>query len=302
MANNRRHKKKRQIKNDYVPPFGADVLQLELTVLGLQENTQNLLLGAGLNTIYDLVVREEKDFYRIHMFNKKALNDVRYALRARSLYIKPTTPPATEPQSDGPRPEGGKAPQKNREQGQENAREKGGKKERSVIRMPYSDELDSFIEGVAPERPPKPVKSQPAPEKQDAYVKINRGGKWGFKDRSGKMVIEPVYDEVFTFHDDLCCVEKEEKFGYINRNGEIVIPIEYDCAMSFSEGYACVYKRDKCGYVNAKNEVVVDIAFDAGTPVVNGECRVKKDGKWGEMHLIASSDGAVHTGEIRWIT
>lgn len=297
MANNRRHKKKRPIKNDYVPPFDAEILRVELTTLGLQENTQNLLLGAGLYTIYDLVVREEKDFYRIHTFNKKALNDVRNALRAKKLYIKPTAPQTPAPQPEGPRPEGEKQQAQNRE-----VREKSAKKERTVQRMSFSEELDAFVEGVEPERPPKPVKTQPAPEKQDLYVKINRGGKWGFRERSGKMVIEPVYDEVFTFHDDLCCVEKDEKFGFINRNGEIVIPIEYDCATSFSEGYALVYKRDKCGYINAKNEVVVDFVFDAGTPVIDGECRVKKDGKWGEMHLIASSDGTVRTGDIRWIT
>ena len=167
--------------------------------------------------------------------------------------------------------------------------------------MPYSDELDAFVEGVVPERPPR-VKIVPVAEKPDPYVKISRGGKWGFKERNGKIVVEPVYDEVFTYHDDLCCVEKEEKFGYINRQGEVVIPIEYDCATSFSEGYACVYRREKCGYIDKNNETVVKFEFDAGTPIKDGECRVKKDGKWGEMHLVASSDGSVKTTEIRWIT
>ena len=291
---NKRHKKKKQIRDDYTPPFDSSILQVELTTLKIRETTQKLLLEAGLTTVYDLVVREEKDFYRIRTFNKKDLLDVKNALQVKKLFIKPTATPTPAPQGDEQVRREGTKPV-------ENAPEKGNKKERNVLRMPYSDELDAFIEGVVPERPPKP-KSQPVQEKQDAYVKINRGGKWGFKDRSGKMAIEPVYDEVFTFHDDLCCVEREEKFGFVNRNGEIVIPIEYDCATSFSEGYACVYKREKCGYINTKNEVVVDFSFDAGTPVIDGECRVKKDGKWGEMQLISSSDGSVKTGEIRWIT
>ena len=62
-----------------------------------------------------------------------------------------------------------------------------------------------------------------------------------------------------------------------------------------------VFKKDKCGYINAKNEVVVPFQFDAGTPVIDGECRVKKEGKWGEMHLISSSDGSVQISDIRWI-
>ena len=295
MANNRRHRHKKPVKNDYVPPFEQAVLQVEITELKLRENTQNLLLNAGLKTLYDLVIREDKDFYKIRTFNKKDLFEVKNALRAKKLYNKPTAQ-SEQPQQEGKKNENLPPRQEKAEKREDRAE----KADRSVVRKSYSEELDAFIEGVVPERPPRP-KIVPVPEKQDAYVKVNRGGKWGFKERTGKTVIEPVYDEVFTFHEDLCCVEQEEKFGFINREGEVVIPIEYDCATSFSEGYACVFKREKCGYINVKNEVVVPFDYDAGTPVVDGEVRVKKDGRWGEMHLIASSDGTVNTTDIRWI-
>lgn len=295
MANYKRRKHKKVVKDDYVPPFDQSVLQVEIVTLKLKENTQKLLVDAGLKTLYDLVVREDKDFYKIRTFNKKDLFEVKNALRAKNLYNKPS--PDAKPEETNKKDTNKKEPDK---KAAPNDR-KGDKKDRSVQRMPYSDELDAFVEGVEPERPEKP-KLTPVVEKQDAYVKVNKGGKWGFKERNGKVVVEPVYDEVFSFHEDLCCVEKEEKFGYINRQGEVVIPLEYDCATSFSEGYACVFKREKCGYINRDNEIVVRFEFDAGTPVVDGECRVKKDGKWGEMHLISSSDGSVKTSDIRWIT
>ena len=83
MANNKRRRHKRPIKDDYVPPFDAAVLQAEIVELELRENTQKLLLEAGLKTIYDLVVREDKDFYKIRTFNKKDLLDVKGALRKK---------------------------------------------------------------------------------------------------------------------------------------------------------------------------------------------------------------------------
>lgn len=139
-------------------------------------------------------------------------------------------------------------------------------------------------------RPKKPIVTLP----RDIYIKINKNDKWGFSNRNGKEVVPPIYDEVFVYKEDLCCVEKDGLFGYIDREGNEVIPIEYDCALSFSEGYACVYKNNQCGYINKNNEIVIELKFDAGTSVMEGNCRVKKDGKWGELHLD-------NPNEIRWI-
>ena len=281
MANKKfRHKRPQQIKVDYKPPFDENLLKEPVSSLRLREDTQKLLDGANLKTLFDLVIREEKDFYRIHTFNKKNLFDVKNALKSKNLYIRPTKQKPLE--TDKP---------------QERKQNKEDKKENGKERIDLSEGFVSATKVERPERPkPVVVKEEP-----DAYVKVNRGGKWGFKDRMGKQVIEPVYDEVFSFKEDLCCVEKDEKFGYINRQGEIIVPIEYDCATSFSEGYACVFKKDKCGYIDVNNGVVIDFDFDAGTPIIDGECRVKKDGKWGELHLIKDEDGVVTPGEIRWI-
>lgn len=137
-------------------------------------------------------------------------------------------------------------------------------------------------------------KRQESAAPRDSYIKINKNDKWGFANRSGKEVVPPIYDEVFMYKEDLCCVEKDGLFGYIDREGVEVIPIEYDCALSFSEGYACVCRNNKCGYINKSNEVIIGFKFEAGTPVIEGNCRVKKDGKWGELY-ISNPD------EIRWI-
>jgi len=128
----------------------------------------------------------------------------------------------------------------------------------------------------------------------DKYVPFESKGKWGFKDKQDKVVIEPKYDCVFTFKEDLCCVEINDKFGYIDRKGNLVIDAIYDCAMSFSEGYACVFRGEKCGYIDKYNNVKVDFKFDAGTYMIDGNCRVRSEGKWGELRIDNPRD-------IRWI-
>jgi len=287
MANKRFRNKPNNKKPDYNPPYSAELLSEPITDLKLREETLKLLVGAGLSTIRDLAVRTEKDFYRIHTFNKKNLLDVKNALKVKKVALRPDPTAVTAPIA-----ETAAAVDKTKQ-----IKDKQGKNNKT--RDKYAVD-ETFVMTTLPPKPPRP-KTVPVKEEHDAYVKINRGGKWGFKDRNGKQTVEPVYDEVFCFKEDLCCVEKDERFGFINRQGEIVVPIEYDCATSFSEGYACVFKREKCGYINASNEVVVKFEFDAGTPIQGGECRVKKDGKWGEMHVTKGENGYV-LSEIRWIT
>ena len=89
-------------------------------------------------------------------------------------------------------------------------------------------------------------------------------------------------------------MEKEEAFGFIDRSGNLVIPAIYECASSFSEGLACVFKGGVCGYIDKTGETVIPFKYDAGTAVIGGECRVKKAGKWGELHISDPEN-------IRWI-
>lgn len=298
MSNNRRFRNRRPSKVDtYKPPFSEEVLSQSTDILNLRENTKKLLNGACILTVRDVVRREDKDFYRISTFNKKNLIELKNALRVKGLHLKPET------QNDNGAMQN--APQQNAPQNSPQKADRSNMQERrqgynpSGRREPRENQT-VYVETTRVVHPPKAL-AEPVKETLDIYVKINKNGKWGFKDREGKFVIEPIYDEVFNFKEDLCCVQKDELFGYIDRQGKEVIPPVYNCALSFSDGYACVYKGDKCGYINAKNEVIIDFKYDAGTPMSDGECRVKKDGKWGELHLVPAEDGKGLIETVRWI-
>lgn len=87
----------------------------------------------------------------------------------------------------------------------------------------------------------------------------NSDGKWGFIDKTGKVVVPLVYRMCGDFSEGLASVETEdEKWGYVNTQGNIVIAPEYIGVSAYSEGLACVRtksgKYGKYGYIDKKGK------------------------------------------------
>ncbi len=85
--------------------------------------------------------------------------------------------------------------------------------------------------------------------------------KYGFMDTSGKIVVEPIYEDANNFSDGLAYVCKDEKFGFIDKTGQLVIPLIYDNACNFSEGLAQVCIDGNWGYINKSGDVVIPIQY-----------------------------------------
>ena len=68
--------------------------------------------------------------------------------------------------------------------------------------------------------------------------------KYGFIDKSGKVVIEPQFDYaglgISAFSEGLAQVKKDGKYGFIDKSGKVVIEPQFDDADAFSEGLAVV--------------------------------------------------------------
>ena len=64
--------------------------------------------------------------------------------------------------------------------------------------------------------------------------------KWGYIDKSGKVVIEPQFDSADDFSEGLAKVKKDGKRGYIDKIGKVVIEPQFDEVWDFSEGLATV--------------------------------------------------------------
>jgi hypothetical protein len=110
--------------------------------------------------------------------------------------------------------------------------------------------------------------------------------KWGFVDKTGKVVIPCQYYSVDWFAEGLAAVSKSVdnwlKYGFIDKTGKEVIPFKYRTAYSFSEGLAPVSEDDKTfGYIDKSEKVVIPFKFKKAYPFEHGKARVQdENGNW----------------------
>jgi hypothetical protein len=66
------------------------------------------------------------------------------------------------------------------------------------------------------------------------------GGKYGYVDASGNLVIPPLFDAADAFSEGLAVVLCAGRFGYIDARGAFAIPAIYRHARAFRDGFASV--------------------------------------------------------------
>jgi len=87
-----------------------------------------------------------------------------------------------------------------------------------------------------------------------------QGGKWGYVDREGKVVIEPRFDFPGKFTEGMAPVNVggigKGKWGYVDNTGKMVIEPRFDEAAEFLDGLARVKTGGKVGYVDRNGKYV----------------------------------------------
>jgi hypothetical protein len=84
-------------------------------------------------------------------------------------------------------------------------------------------------------------------------------GKWGFMDKTARVVIEPKYDLAGWFSEGLAAVMVEGKWGYIDPSGKFVIEPKFDAAGWFEGGRAQVQLGDQWEYIDRSGRVVWEL-------------------------------------------
>lgn len=70
--------------------------------------------------------------------------------------------------------------------------------------------------------------------------------------------------------DDLWPVKQDNKWGYIDKTGRLIIPFKFDMADDFSEGLAAVEIKEKTGYIDKTGKFVIPPRFLSGFPFSSG--------------------------------
>jgi WG containing repeat len=107
------------------------------------------------------------------------------------------------------------------------------------------------------------------------------GGKYGFIDKTGKVVIPVTFDHAARFSGGLAAVMKGTKWGFIDKTGQFAIPAIYDRAENVVDGVAFVYLHDKWGLIDAKGKTILPPTFDQIRDFHDGLAQVRLAGKDG---------------------
>lgn len=111
--------------------------------------------------------------------------------------------------------------------------------------------------------------------------KDEKKAKWGFKSQSEKWIIEPIFDDLKSFSENLAPAKINKKWGYIDRNGKIVIQPQFDECTSFSDGIAWVNVKDKWGLINKNGMFLLDPIVSNKYSFKEGLARVRVNNKYG---------------------
>lgn len=103
--------------------------------------------------------------------------------------------------------------------------------------------------------------------------------RWGYIDRSGKMVIKPKFVRAHKFSEGLASVETDAKmgflFGYIDAKGKLVIKPQWHHTEEFSEGLAVVKVGEKFGFIDKTGKIAIDAKYDSVTGFKDGLAQVE---------------------------
>ncbi len=80
---------------------------------------------------------------------------------------------------------------------------------------------------------------------------------------------------------DLQPVRKDDVWGFKDASGKLVIEPQFESAGGFSEGLARVRVAGKWGFVDVRGEIVISPRFEQARFFSGGTAKVKEDGRWG---------------------
>lgn len=156
----------------------------------------------------------------------------------------------------------------------------------------------------------------------EGLAHVSKGGKFGYIDHTGSLVIRPIYDGAYdfsegyavveigprhvfidkrgtglgtysysfarAFSEGLAAVAPNDKWGFIDKSGALVIPAQYEEVGDFSEGLAWVQINGKCGYIDTHGDLVISPKYDRAFDFWHGMAEVR-------MNLTAEGNKEVYT-------
>lgn len=104
-----------------------------------------------------------------------------------------------------------------------------------------------------------------------------RDWKTGFVDVRGRIVLDPVYDEIRPFYEGLAIVRRGRNYGCVDLRGRIVLQPKFPPLERFGDGLAAVTIKRKLGYIDRSGKVVIEPRYERARPFREGLAAVTLD-------------------------
>jgi len=127
----------------------------------------------------------------------------------------------------------------------------------------------------------------------DPLFPVLKGGKWGYIDKTGKMVIQPVYYYAYPFVEGLAMIQPWAALSrgairvqFIDKKGRLISPQTYAYAHPFSDGLALVAVPDSKGfhYIDKAGKVIdIPYRYGGAGQFSEGLANIEIRGKWGHI-------------------
>ena len=127
-------------------------------------------------------------------------------------------------------------------------------------------------------------------QKETMLFLVKYGGKYGYINNKGEVVIPYKFDTAWGFYEGIAGVKVGEKCGFIEKTGKMVISAQFDDISGeygenfrFSEGLAKVKIEDKYGYIDKTGKMVIPAQFNTAWDFSEGLAQIVIEKKWGYM-------------------
>lgn len=93
---------------------------------------------------------------------------------------------------------------------------------------------------------------------------IKKGGKWGFADAKGEIMIKPTYTGIEEeWIEDIITTWNANGIGFVNKQLKEIVKPQFRSATPFRKGFAAAqHKSGKWGIIDNKGKTVVPFVFD----------------------------------------
>ncbi|MEO0469899.1 MAG: WG repeat-containing protein, partial [Bacteroidota bacterium] len=114
-------------------------------------------------------------------------------------------------------------------------------------------------------------------------------GTWGIMTRGGKWRVNPKFDYMLDWQDELAFVRSNTKWGVIDRKGRELVKPLYDTLQPLpgmaERMFAFGRSQNKYAIVDERGKLLFISEMDLVERPVNGAIRAKKNGKWGFLDV-----------------